>query len=109
MMWSFSLGPGELKRAPSGLESKSGKRMREISVRFLSERQLKINVRGWDFGKLSYGGAQGPGTGGVVGYVEKQIGKAGTRGGRASEYGEFPLLWLCLGCCNLFELLISRL
>ena len=68
MMWSCGRG-GE----PSGEESKSGRRMRAISVRLLSRRQLKSRVRGRDFGELGDGGAEGPGAGGVVGYVEQDL------------------------------------
>ena len=72
-------------------QSKSGRRIWVISRRSLSRRQEKMRVRGWIFGELRDGGAEGPGAGGVVGYVEQE-GRSSraeeVRGGRAS------------GCCG---------
>ena len=44
------------------------------SERSLSRRQEKMRVRGLGWGKGCDGGAEGPGSGGVVGYVEEEIG-----------------------------------
>ena len=68
MMWSCGRG-GE----PSAEESKSGSRMRAISVRSLVAETAEEQGAGARLGELRDGGAEGPGAGWVVGYVEQDL------------------------------------
>ena len=89
----------------AGLESKRGKRIWAISREVLVAEAGEEEGAGLGLGELGDGGAESPGAGGVVGYVEEEVGasgRGGVRGGRASWCCGCLLRWPIWLFCNCF-------